>query len=124
MFLRALALAIAVWLLAPGVALAHASFVQSNPPDLCGPLAMPRLQAGDPRCQNGVVLQEPPSAVRITFSEPVQLVGRGIRVLSPAGKPVQQGKPTAEGDQASVAVDTSQPGTYVVQWQVLSADTH
>jgi copper transport protein len=45
-------------------------------------------------------------------------------VLSPSGKPVQQGKPITAGDAASVDVDAAEPGTYVVDWQVASEDTH
>ncbi|MFI5267689.1 MAG: copper resistance protein CopC [Chloroflexota bacterium] len=113
-----------LWLALPSTASAHASFVRSDPADVCGPLAQPRVQPSDPRCQTGLVLEQSPSAVRITFSEQVQLLGRGIRVLSPSGKPVQQGKPLANGDQASVDVDASELGTYVVDWQVASEDTH
>jgi len=115
---------LALTLLLPATAFAHAGFVRSEPADVCGPLAQPLLSPNDPRCQTGLVLDQPPSAVRITFSEPVQLLGRGIRVLSPSGKPVQQGKPAASGDQASVDVDASEPGTYVVDWQIASEDTH
>ncbi|HLQ31728.1 MAG TPA: copper resistance protein CopC [Chloroflexota bacterium] len=111
----------ALW---PASALAHASFVRSDPPDLCGPLAQPRVATNDPRCQTGVVLDQAPGSVRITFSEPVQLAGRGIRVLSPSGKPVQQGKALVEGEQATVHVQADGQGTYIVDWQVLSADTH
>ncbi len=111
----------ALW---PAAAFAHASFVRSEPPDLCGPLAAPRLPPNDPRCQTGVVLQEPPGSVRLSFSEPVQLIGRGLRVLSPAGRPVQRGKPAVEGEQVSVEIDAGEPGTYVVDWQVVSSDTH
>lgn len=113
-----------VALATPASALAHASYVRSQPADVCGPLAVPRLPDNDPRCQTGVVLQSPPTAVKITFSEPVQLVGRGIRVLAPTGKAAATGKATVVGDQASVALDASQTGTYVVEWQVESADTH
>ncbi|HLG69829.1 MAG TPA: copper resistance protein CopC [Chloroflexota bacterium] len=117
-------LGVGLSLAAPAVALAHASFVRSEPPDLCGPLVQPRVQPNDPRCQTGVVLDQAPAAVRITFSEPVQPVGRGIRVLSPSGKQVQQGKATAEDDAASVPIQATEQGTYVVDWQVDSSDTH
>ena len=122
--LAAIALSAMLWLALPAAASAHASFVRSQPADVCGPLAQPRLQPNDPRCRSGVVLDQPPSVVRITFSEPVQVVGRGIRVLSPSGKPVQQGKGVANGDEASVAVAAGEQGTYVVDWQIASEDTH
>jgi copper transport protein len=120
----AAAVSLALWLMLPSIAFAHASFVRSDPADPCGPVAAPRLPAADPRCETGLVLDQPPSTVRITFSEPVQTVGRGIRVVSPSGKAIQQGKAVAEGDGASVAVDATEQGTYVVQWQILSEDTH
>lgn len=120
----AFALAVGLFLVMPGVTLAHASFVRSEPADVCGPLAVPRLEASDTRCQTGVVLQQAPAEVRVSFSEPVQPVGRGIRVISPSGKPVQQGKATAQEGVLTVPIAAAEPGTYVVEWQVESSDTH
>lgn len=45
-------------------------------------------------------------------------------MLSPSGRPVQRGKATASGNEARVDLDASEQGTYVVDWQVASADTH
>jgi copper transport protein len=111
-------------ILTPASALAHASYVRSDPPDLCGPLAVPQLPPNDPRCQTGIVMPSAPSAISITFSEPISLLGPGVRVLAPSGRRVDKPPAQAHGAQASVAINISEPGTYVVIWQVESADTH
>src|SRR5581483_3809160 len=77
---RAIGLAAVLLACSPAAALAHATFVRSDPPDICAPLAVPRLLPTDPRCQSGVVLTASPAELRLTFNEPVQPVGRGIRL--------------------------------------------
>jgi len=105
-------------------ALAHAGLVRSDPPDICSPLAIPRLPAGDPRCAAGTVLAAPPTAVRLFFNERVSLVGRGVRVLGPDGRRVERGPVRLDGPQMTVGVDAAEAGTYLVTWRVVSTDTH
>jgi len=120
----ALLLALAGLFATPTLALAHASFVRSDPPDICGPLAVPQVPAKDPRCETGLVLTAAPTTVRIGFSEPVQLLGTGIRVLSPSAKRVDQPPANADGAETAIGISAPEEGTYVVEWQVMSSDTH
>ncbi len=62
--------------------------------------------------------------VTVRLSEPVQLIGRGIRVLGPSGSFVASPPATVDGTEARLEIGQLDPGTYVVEWQVLSADTH
>ena len=64
----------------------------------------------------------PPPEIRLTFNEPVQPIGRGIRVVAPSGKRVERGPARATGRGVSVDVDAPEQGTYVVNWRVVSAD--
>jgi len=105
-------------------AMAHATLVGSDPPDLCSPVAVPRSLPGDPRCATGVVLPGVPSAVRLTFNEPVELVGRGVRVLAPTGRRVDRGPARASGSVVTMPLDPAGAGTYVVVWRVIARDTH
>jgi len=89
----------------PGGALAHARLVGSDPPDLCA--GAPGLPA-DSRCVSGVVVLAPPSVIRLTFNEPVQPIGRGIRVVAPSGRRVERGPARASGRDVSVDVDPAE----------------
>jgi copper transport protein len=69
------------------------------------------------------LLQTPPSAITLTFTEPVTPAGRGINVYSPSGR--QVAAPARGVDRTlTAAVTSAEMGTYVVTWQVLAADTH
>jgi copper transport protein len=69
------------------------------------------------------VLQRPPFAITLTFTEPVTPAGNGINVFSPSGRQVAaQARPT--GPTLIAPVTAAESGTYVVTWQVLAADTH
>src|SRR6266550_8735102 len=69
------------------------------------------------------LLQQPPAAITLTFTESVSPVGHGISVFSPNGRQVAApARPVGRALTASmVSLET---GTYVVTWQVLAADTH
>lgn len=64
-----------------------------------------------------------PDRVTLVFSEPVTPAGAGVSVYSPSGRQVAS-RLTAGGSVLSAGIDSSEPGTYVVLWQVYSADTH
>jgi copper transport protein len=49
--------------------------------------------------------------------------GAGIKVFSPGGQLVSAAA-HSRGSVLTAAVDSSEAGTYIVSWQVLSADTH
>ncbi|MFF7637320.1 FixH family protein [Kitasatospora sp. NPDC008050] len=88
---------------------AHAALLQTDP------------------AQNSVVASAP-TAVTLTFSEGVTLAGDSVRVLDPAGKPVDTGNPTHAGGKDDTATVGLRPGlgngTYTVAWRAVSADTH
>jgi len=102
----------------PRGALAHARLVGSDPPDLCAGVPA----SADSRCVTGVVVAAPPPVIRLTFNEPVQPIGRGIRVVAPSGRRVERGPARATGRSVSVDVDAAEQGTYVVNWRVVSGD--
>jgi copper transport protein len=108
----------------PPAARAHAVLLHTDPPDICSPLATPRLSADDPRCGTGAVLASPPATVRLVFNERVTPVGRGIRVVGPDGRQADRGPARVDGPQLSIEVDGTAAGTYVVTWRVISTDTH
>lgn len=90
--------------LIPQAAYAHAQLVQSDP--------APES-----------VLESPPPAVTLFFTEPVTPAGAGIKVFSPAGHQVAAAVHSS-GSVLTAPVDSTEVGTYVVSWQVFSGDTH
>ncbi|MEU5442885.1 copper resistance CopC/CopD family protein [Streptomyces griseofuscus] len=82
------------------------------------------LTGSDPA--QGVVVQQPPARVSLTFSEKVAMNGDSLRVLDPKGKPVQTGAPdNVRGTTYSVRLKGGLgKGTYTVTYEVVSADSH
>jgi copper transport protein len=77
----------------------------------------------DPSPQTTVKL--PPSAVRLTFSEAVEVAFGAVRVFDVDGKRVDKGKITTDNGRRELVVPASLPGgTYTVTWRVVSADGH
>jgi methionine-rich copper-binding protein CopC len=74
---------------------------------------------------NGAVLKEPPREVRIQFTEGLEFAFSQITVKGPNGEVFSQGK-MRQPAQDTLAIDLKplRPGNYVVEWQVLSVDTH
>ncbi|MFJ4580855.1 copper resistance CopC/CopD family protein [Streptomyces echinatus] len=82
------------------------------------------LTGSDPA--QGVVVDEAPTQVSLTFSEKVAMNDDSLRVLDPRGKPVQTGSPVAVS-ATTYAVKLKSglaKGTYTVTYQVVSADSH
>jgi len=75
--------------------------------------------------ENGAVLKESPREVRIQFTEGLELAFSQITVKGPNGEVFSQGK-MRQPAQDTLAIDLKSlsPGNYVVEWQVLSVDTH
>jgi len=71
----------------------------------------------------GGVVETAPSRVTLVFSEPVTPAGAGIKVFAPSGAQVAGGV-VRDGAALRAPVQASEQGTYVVTWQVFSADTH
>ncbi len=74
----------------------------------------------------GAVVDKAPTEVTLTFSEKVSLSSGDLRVLNPAGKQVDTGKPSnLSGTTYGVSLRSGLPdGTYTVTYQVISADSH
>jgi methionine-rich copper-binding protein CopC/putative copper export protein len=103
---------------------AHAVLLRSDPPDLCLLPGGESLPSDAPPCRAGAVLPQPPSAIHLVFSEPVQPIGRGLRVIGPNGRRVDYGAVGVTGPVLRVGVDARPAGTYRVVWSVISQDTH
>jgi methionine-rich copper-binding protein CopC len=75
--------------------------------------------------ENGAVLKESPQEVRIQFTEGLELAFSQITVKGSNGEVFSQGK-MRQPAQDTLAIDLKSlsPGSYVVEWQVLSVDTH
>jgi copper transport protein len=77
----------------------------------------------DPSPQTTV--KAPPDAVRLRFSEPVEVAFGAVRVFDVDGKRVDKGKITTDDGRREVVVPASLPGgTYTVTWRVVSTDGH
>jgi copper transport protein len=76
----------------------------------------------------GAVVATMPSAVSLTFSEPVVVAPAGVQVFEPDGARIDDGQAIHLGSGATVGVrlvaHQSPPGTYTVAWRVISADSH
>ena len=95
-------------LVLPGRALAHAELVSTNP-------------------TAGAVLEVSPAEITLTFTEPVEINLGGIRLFDGSGNPVDVGTtkhPGGHGREVGVAVGELPDGSYVVDWRVVSADSH
>jgi copper transport protein len=104
--LLALALA-AVWaVLVAGPASAHAELVSSTPAD-------------------GERLDSAPAEVQMTFTESVNLLDGGIRLVDSSGDTVPTEEPTADGVTVTVPMPSDLPdGAYVLDWRLVSSDGH
>jgi copper transport protein len=83
------------------------------------------LESTDPA--SGVVLAQSGDAVTMHFSEPVTLLPSGVRVLDGSGKRVDRGDAAHTANSQDVRVglrDKLARGSYLVDWRVLSADSH
>jgi copper transport protein len=74
---------------------------------------------------SGVVVQDPPTEVVLTFSEPVRAVAEKIRVTGPDGKRADSGNATARDRELRIPLRPGGVnGTYLVSYRVISADSH
>lgn len=95
----------ALAVLPPTVALAHASVVAADP-------------------SPGAVVAVAPDEIRLTFSEPVTPAGAGITVVAPSGRLATSATAAASGSRMRAPFRPDGEGTYLVRWQVIAADTH
>jgi copper transport protein len=74
---------------------------------------------------NGAQLDRPPTAVKMTFTESVNLVDGGIRLVDGVGATVPTSDPTVDGRTVTWLMPADLPkGAYVVTWRVVSSDGH
>ena len=108
------------WLMG-ALAVAAAVLIPSAPAS-----AHAQLESTQP--SQAAVLITPPRQVVLHFGEAVEIDFGSIRVFGPSGKRVDDGGTHhASGDSHSVAISLPAhlgPGTYVVAWHVISADSH
>ena len=70
-------------------------------------------------------VKSPPEAVRLRFSEPVEVTFGAVRVFDVDGKRVDEGKiETASGRRELVVPARLPGGTYTVTWRIVSTDGH
>jgi hypothetical protein len=67
-----------------------------------------------------------PSALSLTYSEPVEPLFSTVEVTDSGGASVSDGKPAAQEDGRILVVKLKRlpPGVYNVVWHVMSVDTH
>ena len=83
------------------------------------------LDRASPRV--GSVASKPPTEVRLTFTQNLEVTFCRVSVTGPLGFGGAGAQRPAPGDPKSLVVDLrapTPPGTYVVRWRVLSVDTH
>jgi copper transport protein len=89
-----------------GPAAAHAELVSTNPAD-------------------GARLESPPGSVTLRFTEDVNLIDGGLRLIDGRGRTVPTAAPTVQGHSVAWSMPTGLAhGTYLVNWRVVSVDGH
>ena len=100
------ALAVMFSLLFASPAAAHAELVNTTP-------------------ANGDQLTRPPTEIQMTFTESVNLVDDGIRLIDHVGATVPTPVPSVDAQTVTWPMPADLPeGPYVVTWRVVSADGH
>jgi copper transport protein len=92
----------------PGQAMAHAELLTTNP-------------------TAGQILDAAPAVITLTFNEPVEISLGGVRLFDGRGNPVEIGAashPSGKSQVVAVAPGKLTAGSYVVDWRVVSADSH
>lgn len=80
------------------------------------------LQVSDPAAD--AIVPEAPTQITLTFTESVQVVQGKIQVLAPDGSPAAGGEPVVSGAAVTIPMRVQAPGTYLVSYRVISADSH
>jgi methionine-rich copper-binding protein CopC len=74
---------------------------------------------------DGATVSQPPSEVLIQFTEGVELEFSRIDVKGSGGQKVSKGNVRRVGaDTLLIDLLPLEPGSYTIEWQVLSVDTH
>lgn len=83
------------------------------------------LDHADPRV--GSTIAQSPHSVRLWFSQALEPAFSRVHVVDASGKTVDAGDGHVDASDTtllSVTVPALAPGTYRVQWRVVSVDTH
>jgi copper resistance protein C len=80
------------------------------------------LDHAEPRVGNTVATA--PRELKLWFTQKLEQAFSTIEVTDGSGQRVDSGKPRINGNEMAVSVKTLGPGTYRVNWRVLSVDTH
>lgn len=80
------------------------------------------LDHAEPRVGNKVAA--PPREVTLWFTQKLEPAFSSVTVTNAAGERIDSGKARVSGTQMSVSLRPGGTGTYHVNWQVLSVDTH
>jgi methionine-rich copper-binding protein CopC len=80
------------------------------------------LDHAEPRVGNTVATA--PHEVTLWFTQKLEPAFSTVTVTNAAGQRVDAGKARVSGSQMSVSLRATGPGTYHVNWHVLSVDTH
>jgi methionine-rich copper-binding protein CopC len=83
-------------------------------------LAHPKVVSRTP--EDGSTVDQPPSQVSVEFDEAV--TNADLDVFDPCGDQVDNGSPEARLYTVSVGMSADKAGTYTVQWEVISEDSH
>jgi copper transport protein len=105
-WLAGVVLGLVALLVGAAPASAHAVLVASDPPP-------------------DTLIWDSPQQVTLTFTEAVSPVAGKVRVIAPDGSRVDRDDARANGTRLVIPVRTlTQPGTYLVSFRVVSADSH
>lgn len=99
------AAALGLLLVGSAPAWAHASLIGTDPAD-------------------GAVLPAAPATITLTFNEPVGVDEGGVRLLDAAGAELPSTTLVVDNTVVTTPGATLGPGTVIVSWQVVSADSH
>jgi len=80
------------------------------------------LDHAEPRVGNTVT--SAPREVKLWFTQKLEQAFSTIEVTDSSGQRVDSGKARVNGNEIAVPVRALAPGTYRVNWRVLSVDTH
>lgn len=88
----------------------------------CAAHAHAKLERAEPRAGSSVALA--PSEVALWFTERLEPSFSSLTVTNASGQPVNVGNPNVNGTIMRVPLQAIGPGSYQVNWRVLSVDTH
>ena len=80
------------------------------------------LDHSEPRVGNTVATA--PRELKLWFTQKLEQAFSTVEVIDGSGQRVDSGKPRVNGNEIAVSLRTLAPGTYRVNWRVLSVDTH